>query len=177
MIINEGDAFIEGRSPEKARELLAKAEAAGIDPGLVRTTSGGYLVPEEIAGEGAFTKSVGSLTTQADLIEAEKVETVQNEWKDREDEESAHPVQAATAGITPVHRDVDPLENAPEPVVEATEEEETEGEAQFDPSEHNIAEVEKHLAAADDTERERVLAAEREGKARKSLLSDDEGEK
>lgn len=43
-------------------------------------------------------------------------------------------------------------------------------EGPFDPAEHTVAEVEKHLAGADDTERERVLAAERAGKARSSLL-------
>lgn len=40
----------------------------------------------------------------------------------------------------------------------------------FDPSEHTVAEVQDHLDAADDDERERVLAAEAAGKARKSIL-------
>jgi len=40
----------------------------------------------------------------------------------------------------------------------------------FDPSEHTVAEVEVYLAEVDAEERERVLALERAGKARKSLL-------
>lgn len=40
----------------------------------------------------------------------------------------------------------------------------------FDPSAHSVDEVSAYLADADDAERERVLAAEAEGKARKTLL-------
>lgn len=45
-----GEGFVPGRSPVKARELLAAAEAAGLEPGVVRTTSKGYIVPEELLG-------------------------------------------------------------------------------------------------------------------------------
>lgn len=43
----------------------------------------------------------------------------------------------------------------------------------FDPSDHTVDEVEAYLATADDAERERVLAAEKAGKARKSLHASD----
>lgn len=41
----------------------------------------------------------------------------------------------------------------------------------FDPSEHTVDEVNDHLGHADDTERERVLQAESEGKARQGILT------
>lgn len=49
---------------------------------------------------------------------------------------------------------------------------------EFNPSDATVEEVQDYLAGADDTERERVLAAEAAGKKRKSLLSaTTEGEK
>src|SRR5690606_37477901 len=44
--------------------------------------------------------------------------------------------------------------------------------AEFDPSAANVDEVLKKLEKADDKERERILAAERGGKARKSVLEE-----
>jgi hypothetical protein len=55
----------------------------------------------------------------------------------------------------------------------------TEGEGsseEFDPFTASVNEVKERLANADDIERERVLAAERDGKARKGILADTEGE-
>lgn len=43
----------------------------------------------------------------------------------------------------------------------------------FDPSEHTVADVTAHLSDADDAERERVLAIERDGKARSGVLGYD----
>ncbi len=40
----------------------------------------------------------------------------------------------------------------------------------FDPNKHSVAEVQAHLESADEAERERVLEAERAGKARTTLL-------
>jgi hypothetical protein len=98
--LNEGEAFVDGRSPEKAAELLELADAAGLK-GTVHTTSHGYIVPASIlAGKGKHA------------------------------EESAE---------------------------------------QFDPSKATIEEVQAYLDGADDAERERVLAAEAEGKGRKAL--------
>jgi hypothetical protein len=45
-------------------------------------------------------------------------------------------------------------------------------EGDFDPTDHTVAEVEEYLAANPD-DRERVLNAEAEGKARVSLLGDE----
>lgn len=47
------NVVVRGRSQAKALELLAAAEEAGIDPRLVRTTSTGYLVPEELVSQEA----------------------------------------------------------------------------------------------------------------------------
>ena len=44
----------------------------------------------------------------------------------------------------------------------------------FDPDEHTVDEVLAHLAKAEEDERERVLAAERAGKARKGVLGSDD---
>lgn len=42
--------------------------------------------------------------------------------------------------------------------------------AAYDPSEHNVDQVTEYLEGADDAERERVIAAEKDGKARKTIL-------
>ena len=44
------------------------------------------------------------------------------------------------------------------------------GEVLYDPSAHTVVEVQEYLETASDEERERVLAAERDGKARSTLL-------
>lgn len=44
--------------------------------------------------------------------------------------------------------------------------------AGFDPSEHTVTEVNSYLAGVDESERERVLAAERDGQARKGVLGE-----
>jgi hypothetical protein len=41
----------------------------------------------------------------------------------------------------------------------------------FDPAEHNVAEVLAYLERADDTERDRVLGAEKAGKDRSSVAA------
>lgn len=69
-----------------------------------------------------------------------------------------------------------PVTEAPEQPVPSTEESVTEpaptdGGA-FDPSEHTAAEVQAYLETADDAERERVLGAERSGKARKGIVGE-----
>lgn len=43
----DGEEFVEGRSQEKAAELVSLAEAAGLK-GSVRTTYKGYIVPSAI---------------------------------------------------------------------------------------------------------------------------------
>lgn len=46
--LNDGEAYVDGRSEEKARELHDLAEKAGVDWARVSTTSHGYIVPAEI---------------------------------------------------------------------------------------------------------------------------------
>lgn len=46
---------------------------------------------------------------------------------------------------------------------------------EFDPNDHSVEKVKAYLEGADEGERERVITAEKEGKARKTLLTDDEG--
>jgi hypothetical protein len=48
--LQPGYTFINGHHPDTARELLAAAEALGLDPGhAVRTDSHGYIVPDAVA--------------------------------------------------------------------------------------------------------------------------------
>jgi hypothetical protein len=47
--IDEGEAFVQGKTPENARALLAAAKEQGIDVALVRTANDGYIVPEALA--------------------------------------------------------------------------------------------------------------------------------
>lgn len=126
--LNEGEAFVEGRSAEKARELIERAEAAGLSASVVSTTSFGYIVPEEILASDVLGLS---------------------------EEETKEEAPEADANA-----------DAPEAPV-----------AQFDPNEATVAEVREYLAGADEEEAERVLAAERAGQARKTLLPDTSEEK
>jgi len=52
-------------------------------------------------------------------------------------------------------------------------EDEKQEESLFDPSEHTVEDVETYLETADEAETDRVLAAERAGKARKGIVGDD----
>lgn len=42
----------------------------------------------------------------------------------------------------------------------------------FEPAEHTVAEVREHLEVSSHAERQRVMAAERSGRARKRILGD-----
>jgi hypothetical protein len=46
--MNSSEAFVSGRSAAQARRLLDAAKDLDLDPRLVRTTDGGYIVPSEI---------------------------------------------------------------------------------------------------------------------------------
>lgn len=115
-ILADDESYVDGRSEEKARELLALAKEHGLEFS-VRTTSHGYIVPTVILG--------------ADEVEG--------------DEDPDADADADAAGE------------------EAAEE--------FDPSEAKVADVLEYLNGADETERERVLAAEEAGKARSTVLA------
>lgn len=59
-----------------------------------------------------------------------------------------------------------PVEPEPEP----EQAEEPDGNEEFDPAAHTVAEVAAYLADADDDEKTRVLAAEQAGQARKGII-------
>lgn len=46
--LNDGEAFVGGQTKENAIHLLARAEAAGYEPQVVRTAAGGFIVPADI---------------------------------------------------------------------------------------------------------------------------------
>jgi hypothetical protein len=182
--LNDGEAFIEGRSAEKARELIEKAKEAGVDPSLIRTTSSGYIVPEELAGEKA--------RTAGEQREDEGKTADPSKLDEQQSEETQEPEVTAAAETEPrVDEEAEvekaeelPEETGEEPIAEPAPEPPPAGdaipgpapdnqEAQFDPADHNIEEVEAYIASADATERERILAAEREGKARKGILGEE----
>lgn len=52
-ILNDGEAYVEGRSEETARKLYEAAEKAGVDVSLISTTSHGYVVPKELVSKKA----------------------------------------------------------------------------------------------------------------------------
>lgn len=51
--LKEDEGFVKGRSEELSVKLVEDAKAAGLDPKRIRTTSTGYIVPKELATEGA----------------------------------------------------------------------------------------------------------------------------
>lgn len=50
--LNEDQSYVAGRSTEQVRDLVERAEAAGIDASEIITTSFGYIVPTSILKEG-----------------------------------------------------------------------------------------------------------------------------
>ena len=51
MPVNEGESFVAGLNADTAKKLLAAAEAAGMDPSVVRADAdGGFVVPTELVG-------------------------------------------------------------------------------------------------------------------------------
>jgi hypothetical protein len=46
--IEDGEAYVDGRTPETARRLLAAAEALELPVDVVRTTQSGFIVPVEV---------------------------------------------------------------------------------------------------------------------------------
>lgn len=137
--LQDDEAFVEGRSYEQAVEFLARAEKAGLDPHVVRTTSFGYIVPKSLLEKDD--------DTQADENPAAT-----------EDPATGQP-------LTPVGG----TEGQNVPSDEQVEKEQEEAENLFNPDDHTVKEIEKYLGEADEAERERVLAAEREGQNRKAF--------
>lgn len=83
------DVLIEGRSSESATLLLAAAEDLDLDAAVVRTTSRGYLVPQEVAdkaglgeGESAPAKKTAAKKTAAKKTTAKKAAAAKPEGKE-----------------------------------------------------------------------------------------------
>jgi hypothetical protein len=119
---------------------LLKLAKAAGKEGSVRTTSHGYIVPTDILPEDYE----GTTLT-----------------------EESRPAVHTEPGTDPDVANVYNVGQAPEFDTFAQTEEAAE---EFDPSKASIDEVKEYLAGADDTERERVLAAEADGKKRKGVL-------
>lgn len=142
----DGETFVSGRSASKSRELIAKAKKLGVDTDLIRTTGFGYIVPVEVAEADA---------TLEDVEAPADTDSSASDVADHKDETAKGSAPRAEApGTGP-----DDLGTNP-----------------FDPSEHTVLEVEQYLSNADDEETARVLEAETNGKARKGLLPETEGE-
>jgi hypothetical protein len=88
--------------------------------------------------------------------------------KARELVEAAEAAGLAGSVITVSHGYVVPTSILADTEVEAEAEE---GDDEFDPSEATVVEVKAYLDGADEAERERVLAAETDGKNREGVLS------
>jgi hypothetical protein len=71
--IPDGFVLVPGRGRELALAVLAAAETAKVEPGLVRTTADGYLVPDNVAKayEDSLKKPAAK---KADPVETEPVE-------------------------------------------------------------------------------------------------------
>jgi len=83
--IPDGYGFVAGRSRETAKAILAAAEAAGVDPALVRTVADGYLAPED-----AVRKYEGGDESAAPE-EGEQPESEQEEGEQPEPEQEESP--------------------------------------------------------------------------------------
>jgi hypothetical protein len=141
------ESFVEGRSRETAAALVGAAADLG-RKGSVRTTYDGYIAPTEVvdaAGLGAGPR------------------------------ESApeKPAEQSTGTEVPGEGEADGSAGegtGPGEAEDTKEEDNGDDVAAFDPSTATVDQVAEYLAGADAEERERVLAAEAEGKNRKGVL-------
>lgn len=138
----DDETYVDGRSSATAQELLKLADAAGLQ-GSVKTTSHGYIVPTSILPED---------------FEGETLT------------EESRPAVHTEPGTDPDAANVYNVGQAPEFDTFSAAEGSTPAK-EFDPSKAKVDEVLDYLNGADDTERERVLAAEEAGKGRSSVLA------
>lgn len=134
MKLADDETFVEGRSKENAKRLLQKASELGVDPRLVRATTGGYIAPKALVGDD----------------------------------------ESPSGRFSAVEENTN--SNLPHPDSQEDERRKASPKGQeFDPANYGVGAVRRYLENADEDERQRVLDAEQKGKARKSLLPDDEG--
>lgn len=152
IFVPEGSSHTLGRSREKAAALLEVAAELGLE-GQVATTTDGYIVSDEVlkgyeeAIENAQADAQADVKAQADAVA----------------DADAEKRKAEDAALSAKAEEVAKQAEIPE--------------APFDPSTHNVAEVQAYLEGADQAERDRVYAAELTGKARTSLVANTEGAK
>ena len=94
--LNEDQSYVAGRSTSKVRDLVERAEAAGLEANEVITTSFGYIVPTSILEEGEAASSERS-NTLADgaEFEAEKSPELQRAEEETEAAATANAEDAA----------------------------------------------------------------------------------
>lgn len=151
----DNESYLPGRSTQKARELL---EAAGEDrTAEVRTAAHGYIVPTDILPEDHGYEVYTSADRPAVPTEpgtSTNVDEVHNVGQAPSGTGSAVVEGAETAA------EVDETNAAKEGEEPARE---------FDPSKATVDEVIEYLDGATEEERQRVLAAEADGKGRKTI--------
>lgn len=174
----DGEAFVKGRSMDRAQELLGFAGKERTAE--VRTTTGGYIVPAEILPEGyehitktdlpAVTTEPGTSTNVDEVYnkggEPTPTANVSRETEDADADAEAQ-AQADAEAAAAAQAEADELAAA-EADADADADAEADAEL-YDPSAHNISEVEAYLEEADEDERARVFAAEAAGKNRKGI--------
>lgn len=150
--LRDGESFVKGRSTAKAIELLELAEAAGRE-GEVKTTSLGYVVPTEILADYGGVSITGA-DQPAVLTEPGTTKSRAEATNVDANAGDGRLVEGVETATTPAP--------SPEDAVD-----------EFNPSDANVAEVNDYLEGADEAERTRVLAAEAAGKARKSIIGEE----
>jgi hypothetical protein len=94
--LNEDQAYVAGRSEEQARDLVERAEAAGVDASEVITTSFGYIVPKSILKKGeAASEKQANVLPDAAPHEAEKSPEAQQADEETEAAAKANAEDAA----------------------------------------------------------------------------------
>jgi hypothetical protein len=143
--LGDDTVHVKGRSSAKAQELLTLAADKGIDPALIQTTSVGYLVPKA-------------------LVEDVKLEGAE----DQENQENQDAGEDTSTGTDQTPEGNTSEENGGEADGGDTPDANLEA---YDPSKHTVDEVVEYLEGADEAERARVIAAEKESsKPRKGVL-------
>ena len=77
--MSEDTVLLVGRTRERAQEALAAARAVGLPTSVVRTTSNGYLVPEEVASyiEGTWVAQPEQQPAEVSLADLRKAELIE----------------------------------------------------------------------------------------------------
>lgn len=192
--LQDGEVYVEGRSEETARKLYEAAKKAGIDQSRVFTTSHGYVAPKEVVdsikGVDAqdielnapngynVAKEENQHVTATGINDAEgdkEITTDEDAVKAREADESQDETE-----IVEVSDDVAQDEaDGGDPSGNRTHA--TADENLFDPTDHTVEQVKEYLGTADETERNRVIAAEEASdKPRRGIVKladEEEGDK